>query len=61
MLPPGPRPALFRRLLLALAIVGKTLFDTDDEPQAGEIGQALTGVLESFWLLRGNRYGRDTE
>jgi cytochrome P450 len=35
---------------LTLSIVGKTLFDVDIADKAGEIGRALTGVLESFWL-----------
>jgi cytochrome P450 len=36
---------------LTLAIVGKTLFDTDVESQAREVGAALSAVLQSFWLL----------
>jgi cytochrome P450 len=36
---------------LTLSVVGKTLFDTDVESQAKEVGEALTGVMESFWLL----------
>jgi cytochrome P450 len=36
---------------LTLSIAGKTLFDTDVESQARAIGDALTGVLESFWTL----------
>jgi cytochrome P450 len=36
---------------LTLLIVGKTLFDTDVEAEAGEVGDAMNGVLESFWLL----------
>src|SRR5439155_21333465 len=36
---------------LTLSIVGKTLFDVDVEAQAGEVGAALTGVLDSFWLM----------
>lgn len=36
---------------LTLSIVGKTLFDADVESQAAEIGEALTGVMESFWML----------
>jgi cytochrome P450 len=35
---------------LALAIVGRTLFDVDVEGQAEEIGRALTRVLETFWI-----------
>jgi cytochrome P450 len=35
---------------LTLAIVGRTLFDVDVEGQADEIGQALTTVLETFWI-----------
>jgi cytochrome P450 len=36
---------------LTLAIVGKTLFDTDVESQARDVGAALTAVMESFWTL----------
>jgi cytochrome P450 len=36
---------------LALAIVGKTLFDADVESQAKEVGTALTEVMESFWMM----------
>ncbi len=36
---------------LTLSIVGKTLFDADVESQAAEVGEALTGVMESFWML----------
>jgi cytochrome P450 len=36
---------------LTLAIVGKTLFDTDVESQAREVGAALSAVLQSFWML----------
>ena len=35
---------------LTLSIAGKTLFDTDVESSAGEVGVAVTEVLESFWL-----------
>jgi cytochrome P450 len=35
---------------LTLAIVGKTLFDTDVESQAREVGVALNAVMGSFWL-----------
>jgi cytochrome P450 len=35
---------------LALSIVGKTLFDADVESQAAEVGVALTGVMETFWM-----------
>lgn len=35
---------------LTLSIAGKTLFDTDVESQADEVGVAVTDVLESFWL-----------
>ncbi|HMF93757.1 MAG TPA: cytochrome P450, partial [Vicinamibacterales bacterium] len=34
---------------LTLSIVGKTLFDADVESQAASVGEALTGVMESFW------------
>ena len=36
---------------LTLSIVGKTLFDAAVESQAAEVGEALTGVMESFWML----------
>ena len=36
---------------LTLSIVGKTLFDADVASQAVEVGEALTGVMESFWML----------
>src|SRR5262245_42091660 len=35
---------------LTLAIVGKTLFDADVESQAAEVGLALTGIMETFWI-----------
>jgi cytochrome P450 len=35
---------------VTLAIAGKTLFDTDVESKADEVGMAVTEVLESFWL-----------
>src|SRR5207244_12728955 len=35
---------------LTLSIVGKTLFDADVESQAAEVGAALTGVMETFWM-----------
>ncbi len=36
---------------LTLSIVGKTLFDANVESQAAEVGEALTGVIESFWMM----------
>ena len=36
---------------LTLSIVGKTLFDVDVEHQAAAVGEALTAVIESFWLM----------
>jgi cytochrome P450 len=36
---------------LTLLIVGKTLFDADVDSQAREIGNAMTGLMESFWTL----------
>jgi len=36
---------------LTLSIAGRTLFDVDVESQAGEVGRALTEVMEPFWLL----------
>ena len=35
---------------VTLSIVGKTLFDTDVESKADEVGAAVTEVLESFWF-----------
>jgi cytochrome P450 len=35
---------------LTLGIVGKTLFGTDVEAQAPEVGRALTSVMQTFWL-----------
>jgi cytochrome P450 len=35
---------------VTLAIVGQTLFDSDVESRADEVGVAVTEVLESFWL-----------
>ena len=34
---------------LTLSVVGKTLFDADVEADAATVGEALTGVIESFW------------
>jgi cytochrome P450 len=34
-------------MALTLAIVGKTLFDADIESEAGEIGEAITGMLQA--------------
>src|SRR6185436_10671906 len=36
---------------LTLSVVGKTLFDADVESQAIEVGEALTGVMDTFWLM----------
>ena len=35
---------------VTLSIVGKTLFDSDVESKADEVGIAVTEVLESFWF-----------
>jgi cytochrome P450 len=35
---------------LTLSIVGKTLFDVDVQQQAAAVGEALTAVMESFWM-----------
>jgi cytochrome P450 len=35
---------------LTLLIVGKTLFDTDVESQARDVGEAMSGLMESFWM-----------
>jgi cytochrome P450 len=36
---------------LTLLIVGKTLFDTDVESQARDVGDAMSGLMNSFWTL----------
>jgi len=36
---------------LTLLIVGKTLFDADVESQARDVGEAMTGLMNSFWTL----------
>src|SRR5262249_37441741 len=36
---------------LTLSIVGKTLLGADVEAQAATVGEALTGVIESFWMM----------
>lgn len=36
---------------VTLSIVGKTLFDTDVESKADEVGKALTHVLKTFWVF----------
>ena len=36
---------------LTLLIVGKTLFDADVEAQARDVGEAMTGLMNSFWTL----------
>src|ERR1700752_4944410 len=36
---------------LTLLIVGKTLFDTDVESQARDVGEAMTALMNSFWAL----------
>ena len=36
---------------LTLSVVGKTLFDADVDVQAAEVGEALTGVMETFWMM----------
>jgi cytochrome P450 len=36
---------------LTLLIVGKTLFDADVDSQAREIGDAMSGLMDSFWTL----------
>jgi cytochrome P450 len=36
---------------LTLSIVGQTLFDADVESQATEVGEALTGVMGTFWMM----------
>jgi len=36
---------------LTLLIVGKTLFDTDVESQARDVGVAMSGLMDSFWTM----------
>ncbi len=36
---------------LTLLIVGKTLFDADVESQARDVGEAMSGMMDSFWTL----------
>jgi cytochrome P450 len=36
---------------LTLNIVGKTLFDADVESQAVQVGEALSGVMDTFWVM----------
>ena len=36
---------------LTLLIVGKTLFDTDVESQARDVGEAMSGLMASFWTV----------
>ena len=36
---------------LTLLVVGKTLFGTDVESQARDVGEAMTGLMNSFWSL----------
>src|SRR4029079_783055 len=36
---------------LTLSVVGKTLFDADVDAQAAAVGEALTGVMETFWMM----------
>ena len=36
---------------LTLGVVGKTLFGTDVEVHAPEVGAAMTAVMGSFWTL----------
>ena len=35
---------------LTLSIVGKTLFDVDVEHHAADVGEALTAVMDNFWI-----------
>ena len=35
---------------VTLAIVGKTLFDSDVESKADEVGVAVSDVLATFWF-----------
>src|SRR5579859_426904 len=40
-------------MALTLSIVGKTLFGTDVEARAAEIGEAVNGLLKSFFQING--------
>ena len=40
-------------MALTLSIVGKTLFGTDVESEAEEIGEAVNGLLKSFFQING--------
>src|SRR5260221_4042228 len=44
-------------MALTLSIVGKTLFGTDVESEAAEIGEAMNGLLASFFQIN-VRFGR---
>jgi cytochrome P450 len=46
----GTIDAADEMMRLTLAIVGKTLFDTDVESQAKDVGEAMAAVMDSFWL-----------
>ncbi len=48
--PGAPFDAARAMARLTLAIVGKTLFDADIEASADQVGEALTRVLETFWV-----------
>ena len=41
----------FEMSRLTLLIVGKTLFDADVEAQARDVGEAMSGLMNSFWTL----------
>jgi cytochrome P450 len=43
--------AAHEMMRLTLSIVGKTLFDADVEGRAREVREALSGVMESFWMM----------
>jgi cytochrome P450 len=48
---PGATLDVSREMMrLTLSIVGKTLFDSDVDSKADEVGAAVTRVLETFWL-----------
>jgi len=47
----GDRLDISREMMrVTLSIVGKTLFDSDVESKADDVGVAVTEVLESFWF-----------
>src|SRR5262245_882807 len=49
---PGTKLYIAREMSrLSLLIGGKTLFDADVESQANDVGEAMSGLMDSFWTL----------